>query len=117
MKKLFTFYITLLLVVSVNAQQVTFCEDFESLTLGDPIAQTSPSWNTWGELMTGANPSVDDALVDNVRFYSAPNSLAFPATAAAGPEDVVLMFDPTPNITQAMLPSLATPYVVGDFTF
>ena len=33
------------------------------------------------------------------------------------PEDVVLMFDPTLNITSANLSSLSTPYVAGDFTF
>jgi hypothetical protein len=118
MKKLYTLLFTSLLAFNANAQ-VSFCESFDSsLVSGDPIAQTSPSWNTWDELMNGATaPFIDDALVDVSRYYSPPNSLYIPATAAAGPEDIVLMFDPTLNITQANLSSLSTPYVVGDFTF
>ena len=118
MKKLYTLLFTSLLAFNANAQ-VSFCESFDSsLVSGDPIAQTSPSWNTWDELMNGATaPFIDDALVDVSRYYSPPNSLYIPATAAAGPEDILLMFDPTLNITQANLSSLSTPYVVGDFTF
>jgi len=117
MKKIFTLCTTLLLVVSMNAQQAN-CEDFESLIVGDPIAQTSPSWNTWGELMTGTvAPFIDDAMISSNQASSGNNSLFLPDNGAAGPEDVVLMFDPTPNITQATLPSLLTPYVSGDFTF
>jgi len=118
MKNLYTLFFTSLLAFNANAQ-VSFCESFDSsLVSGDPIAQTSPSWNTWDELMNGATaPFIDDALVDVSRYYSPPNSLYIPATAAAGPEDIVLMFDPTLNITQANLSSLSTPYVVGDFTF
>ena len=118
MKKLYTLFFTFLLSFNANGQ-VSFCESFDSsLVSGDPIAQTSPSWNTWDELMNGATaPFIDDALVDVSRYYSPPNSLYIPATAAAGPEDILLMFDPTLNITQANLSSLSTPYVVGDFTF
>ena len=117
MKKIFTLCATLLLVVSMNAQQAN-CEDFESLIVGDPIAQTSPSWNTWGELMTGTvAPFIDDAMISSNQASSGNNSLFLPDNGAAGPEDVVLMFDPTPNITQATLSSLLTPYVSGDFTF
>ena len=118
MKKIYTLFFTFLLAFNANGQ-VSFCESFDSsLVSGNPIAQTSPSWNTWDELMNGATaPFIDDALVDFSRYYSPPNSLYIPATAAAGPEDIVLMFDPTLNITQANLSSLSTPYVVGDFTF
>ena len=62
-------------------------------------------------------PFIDDARISTTQSSSGSNSLYFPATAAAGPEDVVLMFDPTLNITQSTLPSLQTPYVVGNFTF
>ena len=62
-------------------------------------------------------PFIDDALVDSSRFYSVPNSLYIPGTIAAGPEDLILMFDPMLNITQSNLSSLSTPYVVGNFTF
>jgi len=117
MKKLFTLYAALLLAVSMSAQ-ITFCEDFESVNLGDPIAQTSPSWNSWDELMNGATaPFIDDVMINSTQAASGVNSLYFPPTAAAGPEDVLLMFDPTLNITQSNLSSLSTPYVSGDFTF
>ena len=118
MKKTITLYFTVLLVVSINAQQLPFCEDFESLTVGDPIAETSSSWNSWDELMNGATaPFIDDARISSTQSSSGSNSLYFPPTAAAGPEDVELMFDPTLNITQATLPTLLTPYVAGDFMF
>ena len=118
MKKIFTFYTALLLVVSVNAQQVTFCDDFESLNLGDPIAETSKYWNSWDELMNGATaPFIDDAMISSFQASSGTNSLYFPDNGAAGPEDVLLMFDTTLNITQGNLSSLSTPYVAGNFTF
>ena len=118
MKKIFTLYTALLLVVSLNAQQVTFSEDFESFAAGDPIAETSSSWNSWDELMNGSSaPFIDDARISTLQASSGDNSLYFPPTAAAGPEDILLMFDTTLNITQSTLSTLSTPYVVGDFTF
>ena len=120
MKKIFILYTALLLVVTMSAQQqqIIFCEDFESLNLGDPIAETSKSWNTWGELMTSTTaPFIDDAIINSTQSFSGSNSLYFPPSAAAGPEDVVLMFDTTQNITSANLSSLSTPYIAGDFTF
>ena len=117
MKKLFTLFFAILLAFNANSQ-VSFCENFDALIAGDPIAETSSSWNTWDELMNGATaPFIDDALVSSIQSVSGSNSLHFPGSAAAGPEDVVLMFDPTLNITQSNLSSLSTPYVVGDFTF
>lgn len=117
MKKIFTLYTTLLLVVSMNAQQSN-CEDFESLFVGNPIAQTSPSWNTWDELMNGSTaPFIDDAMISSFQASSGTNSLYFPDNGLAGPEDILLMFDPTLNITQATLSSLLTPYVSGNLTF
>jgi hypothetical protein len=117
MKKIFTLCTTLLLVVSMNAQQAN-CEDFESLGVGNPIAQTSPSWNTWDELMNGSTaPFSDDAMISSVQSFSGNNSLYFPDNGLAGPEDILLMFDPTLNITQATLSSLLTPYVSGNFSF
>ena len=115
---MFTFYTTLLLVVSMNAQQVTFCEDFDSLLVGDPISQTSSSWNTWAELMNGSTaPFIDDAMISSFQSSSGMNSLYFPDNGLVGPEDILLMFDPTLNITTATLSSLLTPYVSGNFTF
>jgi hypothetical protein len=117
MKKIFTLYTALLLAVSMNAQ-ITFCEDFESLIVGDPIAQSSPSWNTWDELMNGSTaPFTDDAMINSVQSFSGNNSLYFPNNGLAGPEDILLMFDTTLNITQATLSSLLTPYVSGNFSF
>ena len=78
MKKLITLYIAFLLVVSINAQPVTFCEDFESLTVGDPIAETSSHWNSWDELMNGSvAPFIDDAAVSVNQAFSGTNSLYF----------------------------------------
>ena len=117
MKKIFTFCTALLLTVSINAQ-IAFCEDFETLIVGDVIAQTSSSWNSWDELMNGATaPFIDDAIVSSFVSSSGSNSLYFPDNGSAGPEDILLMFDPTPNITQTSLPTLLTPYVAGNFTF
>ena len=117
MKKLYVFLFSLFIFVN-SKSQVSFCEDFDSLATGDPIAQTSSSWNTWAELMNGTvAPFADDAYINSNQYYSGSNSLFFPGTAAAGPEDILLMFDQIPNITQASLPLLSTPYVVGDFTF
>ena len=74
------FVLTLSLTCLNSYSQVNFCESFDSaLVAGDPIAQTSSSWNTWGELMTGANPNIDDAIVDGNLYYSAPNCLSFDA--------------------------------------
>ena len=83
-----------------------FCDDFESYNVGDPIAQTSPDWNSWAELMNGVSaPFADDALVSNSYSSSGNNCLAFNANIpVAGPEDVVLPIGP------------GTPYVSGVFT-
>ena len=49
---------------SSNPPPSLICEDFETFQNGDPIAQTSPNWNSWGELMNGTSaPFVDDANV------------------------------------------------------
>ena len=117
MKKTITL-ITICIFTFSSYAQMSFCDDFESYQSGDPIAQTSPSWNTWGELMTGANPSVDDANISTLQSSSGSNSLYFLGVGTAGgPEDVVLMFDTTQNITQATLGSLSTPYISGDVVF
>ena len=81
-----------------------FCDDFETYTAGDPIAETSPSWNSWAELMNGVSaPFADDAFVTDLYANSGSFSLGFNANpAAAGPEDVVLPLSvsghPTPYI-------------------
>ena len=112
-------YYLFILLISINSySQVSFCEDFDSLNVGSPIAETSSSWNTWGELMSNTvAPFADDAMINSLQSYSGNNALYFPGTPAAGPEDILLMFDPMQNITQAALPLLSTPYVVGDLSF
>ena len=117
MKKLFTLFTALFFVSSIYSQ-VSFCEDFESYQNGDPIAETSSNWNTWGELMTGTiAPFVDDASVSNTVASSGTNSLYFLANPGPGPQDILLMFDTTSNINQSNLGSLSTPYISGYFTF
>ena len=118
MKLFLTLFTSLFLTLTVFAQQVTFCEDFDSYSNGNAISQTSSSWNTWGELMNGTvAPFIDDASISTSQSSSGNNSLFFPDNGVAGPEDILLMFDTTPNITQATLPSLLTPYVSGNFSF
>lgn len=82
------------------------CEDFEAYLNGDPIAETSANWNTWGELTTATTaPFADDANVTNVLSYSGANGLYFEAVGAGGPEDVVLPF------------GAGAPYETGLFEF
>ena len=44
---------------------------------------------------------IDDCEVSATEYYSAPNCLYFiDQTGTGGPQDILLMFDNTPNITQ-----------------
>jgi len=108
MKKTFTLSIALLLVLSINAQsgQINFCDNFEGYNNGDPIAETSPSWNSWGELMSGTTiPFADDANVTNILASSGDHSLYFEGVGLGGPQDVILPF------------GSGAPYTIGDFEF
>ena len=106
MKLFFTFLSTFFLVSTIIAQQVTFCEDFEGYQNGNPIAQTSPSWNTWGELMSGTSaPFTDDANVSSVLSSSGINSLYLFSGATQGNQDIILPF------------GSGTPYTTGTFEF
>ena len=95
MKRIFTLYIACLFVVSISHAQTSFCDDFESYSVGlaggDPIAETSKNWNSWDELMNGSTaPFSDDAQVANTSASSGSNSLYFLGTGASGgPQDVV----------------------------
>ena len=94
------------MVGTITAQQVTFCEDFEGYQNGNPIAQTSPSWNTWGELMSGTSaPFTDDANVSSVLSSSGMNSLYLFSGATQGNQDIILPF------------GSGTPYTTGTFEF
>lgn len=94
------------MVGTITAQQITFCEDFEGYQNGNPIAQTSPSWNTWGELMSGTSaPFTDDANVSSVLSSSGINSLYLFSGATQGNQDIILPF------------GSGTPYTTGTFEF
>ena len=117
MKLFFTIFTSLFLTLTIFAQQITFCDDFEGYQNGDPIAQTSPSWNTWGELMTGTIiPFADDVNISTTMAYSGDFSL-YLKDDVIDTQDVVLIFDTTQNITNTTTGSLSTPYTTGTFNF
>jgi len=105
MKNIFTLCTALFLVGTINAQQVTFCDDFEGYLIGDPIALTSPIWETWGSIMTPCptTPCADDAFVSNINSSSGMNSLYLNGGTAGGPSDIILPF------------GSGIPYITGDF--
>ena len=106
MKLFSTFLTSLFLIGTITSQQITFCDDFEGYQDGDPIAQTSLSWNTWGELMSGTSaPFIDDANVSSVLSSSGINSLYLFSGATQGNQDIILPF------------GLGTPYTTGTFEF
>ena len=105
MIRIFTLCTALILVVTINAQQVTFCDDFEGYQNGDPIAQTSSDWETWGSIVGGNPPYSDDANVSNTLASSGSNSLYLFSGATQGNQDVVLPF------------GSGAPYTLGDFEF
>jgi hypothetical protein len=106
MKLFFTFLTSLFLVGTITSQQITFCDDFEGYQSGNPIAQTSPDWNTWGELMSGTTaPFTDDANVSSVLSSSGSNSLYLFSGAVQGNQDIILPFGTN------------TPYTTGTFEF
>ena len=103
---------------TVPSSLINFCDNFDSYNSGDPIAQISSSWNTWGELMNGVTaPFSDDAQISSVMSYSGDYSLYFnDATGQGGPQDIVLIFDTTQNIISTST-NLNTPYSTGHFSF
>jgi len=107
MKKIFTLSTALLLVGSIFSQgtSVSFCDDFDSYQNGDPIAETSSDWETWGSITSPTPPYIDDANVSNVLANSGSNSLYLFSGASQGNQDVVLPF------------GIGTPYTTGSFEF
>ena len=95
MKKLFTILFSLSFLISSYAQ-VSWCDDFEGYNDGDPIAQTSNIWTTWGASSTpGLNPPYgDDANIVTTSANSGTNSLYFFSApgGVGGPQDIVLPF-------------------------
>ena len=105
MKNIFTLLFAFVFTLTGIAQ-ITFCDDFDSYQNGNPIAETSPNWNSWGELMNGITaPFVDDANVSNNNFYSGTNSLYLFSGPTQGLQDVVLPF------------GTGAPYELGMFEF
>ena len=130
MKNIYKLFTVLLLLTATNTYaqlpSINFCDNFDSyvgglppFTAGDPIAEISPNWNSWDELMNGSvAPFIDDCEVSATEFYSAPNCLyIIDQTGAGGPQDILLLFDNTPNITTANINTLMTPYVSGVLTY
>ncbi len=105
MKKIFTLYAALFLVGTITAQQTTFCDNFDSYQNGDPIAQTSSDWETWGSISAPTPPYADDANVSNAMSSSGNNSLYLFSGATQGAQDIVLPF------------GSGAPYTIGDFEF
>ena len=103
---------------TVPSSLINFCDNFDSYNSGDPIAQISSSWNTWGELMNGVTaPFSDDAQISSVMSYSGDYSLYLnDATGQGGPQDIVIIFDTTQNIISTST-NLNTPYSTGHFSF
>ena len=58
MNKLLLTFLSISISLNLSSQQ--FCDDFESYVSGDPIAQTSPNWNSWAELMNGVSAPFTD---------------------------------------------------------
>ncbi len=66
MKKLLLLFLSFIFINNIFSQN-SFCDDFELYQNGEPIAETSPNWNSWAELMNGAvAPFADDANVTNL---------------------------------------------------
>ena len=62
-------------------------------------------------------PFSDDAQISSVMSYSGDYSLYLnDATGQGGPQDIVLIFDTTPNIISTST-NLNTPYSTGHFSF
>ena len=80
MKKFLLIILSFVFTLNVYSQSGNFCDDFETYSSGDPICQTSPSWNSWGELMSGLTaPFTDDANVTDLYANSGSFSLGFNA--------------------------------------
>jgi len=109
MKKFILLSLSIVFSFNTFSQTGVFCEDFESFSNGDPVCQTSPNWNSWGELMSGLTaPYSDEAYITNTYSNSGDFCLGFNLNPnVAGPEDVLLPLSNTGH---------PTPYIAGLFT-
>jgi len=105
MKLFFTLFTSLLLTLTVFAQPITFCDDFESYSTGDYIAQSSLDWETWSSIMAPCpiNPCTDDVIVSSNNPSTGTNSLNLNGGTTGGPADIILPF------------GLGIPYTTGNF--
>lgn len=82
----------LLLAGILSAQLASaqlFSDNFDNYAAGSYLGPQSTSWSTW----SGTEGNASDVTISNNNAASAPNSLYFASTAAAGgPQDVVLNF-------------------------
>jgi len=79
-------FLSLFTVGSLFAQ---FTDNFDSYTAGGYLGIQSGPWTTW----SGAQGGAEDVQITTADANSAPNSVLFTSTAAAGgPQDVVLPF-------------------------
>ena len=107
MKLFFTLFTSLLLTLTIFAQQITFCDDFESYSTGDYIAQSSLDWETWSSVMSpcSTTPCTDDVAITSNNPSTGTQSLNLNGGTAGGPADIILPF------------GLGIPYTTGNFEF
>lgn len=87
MKKSFLLIAGILSVQLASAQ--LFSDNFDAYAAGSYLGPQSTSWSTW----SGTEGNTSDVTITNNNSASAPNSVYFSSTVAAGgPQDVVLNF-------------------------
>jgi len=101
MKKLQLIAGALLICAAGNAQSLT--DGFESYTVGNYLGSESSNWETW----SGVNGGADDVQIVDDLANGGDNAIYFEAASAAGgPDDVVLPFGgqyTTGNFTYEMM--------------
>jgi hypothetical protein len=87
MKKSFLLIAGIMSVQLASAQ--LFSDNFDAYAAGSYLGPQSASWSTW----SGTEGNTSDVTITNNNAASAPNSVYFSSTVAAGgPQDVVLNF-------------------------
>jgi len=87
MKKSFLIIAGIMSVQLASAQ--LFSDNFDAYAAGSYLGPQSASWSTW----SGTEGNTSDVTITNNNAASAPNSVYFSSTVAAGgPQDVVLNF-------------------------
>ena len=85
MKKLFSF----LMICLCATSYAQFLDNFDTLTVGSNLAQTSPYWITW----TSPYAVAEDVKVVNDKSKSGNNSIYFSSVIiGGGPQDITLPF-------------------------